>query len=333
VRQNKKLMAGLAAAVAVATLAGTSAFAESRPQRGTRGSGGTIRRDAGATRSTGQRGNSSVTRGERRGSGDTSARRGDATVRRNGNDGVRPRGGDASVRRGDNGGTRSGSDVTVRGRDESRVNRDRSTYESDRNRGSQQRSGREESFRRGGDSRNNRYNSDSRNRNSQPYHTRGRISRTQRYSDGYRVWVVGSQYPFYIPSRYWHRDRFRIGLSISLGGWYNPLGYYEYYDGYRDGYYDSRYDDRRSYTRGELRGVVESVDSRRTSFVLRNEDTGSFVTVLPRGRRVYVRPGEFVEVDGTWTRNGYFTAYDIDWPDRDRFNDRDDDDRYEEDRY
>ncbi|HEX7831483.1 MAG TPA: hypothetical protein VF787_17640 [Thermoanaerobaculia bacterium] len=260
-----------------------------------------------------------MTRGERRGgerrSGDTSARRGDASIRR---------GGDDRATRG------SGSDVTVRGRDESRGNRDRSTYESDRNRGSQ-RSGREESFRRGGDSRNNRYNSDSRHRNSQPYHTRGRISRTQRYNDGYRVWVVGSPYPFYIPSRYWHRDRFRIGLSISLGGWYNPLGYYDYYDGYRDGYYDSRWDDRRSYTRGELRGVVESVDSRRTSFVLRNEDTGSFVTVLPRGRRVYVRPGEFVEVDGTWTRNGYFTAYDIDWLDRDRFDDRDDD-RYE-DRY
>jgi hypothetical protein len=37
-------------------------------------------------------------------------------------------------------------------------------------------------------------------------------------------------------------------------------------------------------------------------------------------------------VDGTWTRSGYFTAYDIDWLNRDRYDDsrydRDDDDRY-----
>lgn len=294
-RQKKKLMAGLAAVAAVATLAGTSAFADSRPQHGTRSSGGAISRDHGGTGGEPRRGNDSVSR--------------------------EPRRGNDSVSRGD----------TQRGNDTRRGNG--RTYENDRDRSSGQRYGREETFSRGGNDRNrNRwYDNDSRYRNAQPYHTRGRISRTHRYDGGYRVWVAGAPYPFFIPDRYYRRDRFSVGLWINLGGFYNPLGYYDYYDGYDgyDGYSYDRYSDRRSYSRGELRGVVESVDSRRTSFVLRNEDTGSYVTVLPRGRRVYVRPGDYVEVDGTWTRSGYFTAYDIDWPDRDRYDDRDDDERYD----
>lgn len=311
-RQDKKLKAGLAAALAIATLAGTSAFADSRPQRGTRGSGGAIRREAGASRAQGQRGNSSVTRGESRRGDASASRRSDTTASRR-SDGVIRRGGEGSR-----------GDITVRAPRETRSGDSRGgrAYESDRNRSQTQRNGREESFRRGGDSR---YRTGSGYR-TEPYHTRGRVERYQRYRDGYRVWVGGSPYPFYVPSRYWHRDRFRVGLWISLGGYYNPLGYYDYYDGYRDGYYDgNRYDDRRSYSRGEIRGVVESVDARRTSFVLRNEDTGDYITVLPRARRVYVRPGDYVEVDGTWSRSGTLTAYDIDWLDR-----GDRDDRYDD---
>jgi hypothetical protein len=302
VRQDKKLKAGLAAAMAIATLAGTSAFADSRPQRGTRDSGGAIRRDAGASRAEGRRGNTSVTRSESRGS----SRRSDGAIRRDG----------ASTR-----GSESRGDITVRAPRDTRRGESGSgrTYEADRNRRQTNRQGRAESFRRGTDSRSR---TDSRYRSggyrTEPYHTRGRIERYQRYRDGYRVWVGGAPYPFYVPSRYWHRDRFRVGLWISLGGYYNPLGYYDYYDGYRDGYYDSRYNDRRAYSRGEIRGIVESVDARRTSFVLRNDDTGDYITVLPRARRVYVRPGDYVEVDGTWSRSGYFTAYDIDWLDGDR---------------
>ncbi len=305
-------------AVAVTTLAGTSAFADSRPQRGTRSSGGAIGRDGGASRGDARRGNDSASRGDSRrgndsvGRGDT--RRGNDSVgrgdTRRGNDSVGrgdTRRGNDSVGRGD---TRRGNDSVGRGDtrrgDDSRRGSGR-TYENDRNR-----------YR-------NRYDNDSRYRNTQPYHTRGRISRMHRYGGGYRVWVIGAPFPFFIPDRYYRSDRFRIGLSIELGGYYNPLGYYDYYDGYG---YDGYGYDRRSYTRGELRGVVESVDSRRTSFVLRNEDTGSFVTVLPRGRRVYVNPGDYVEVDGTWTRAGYFTAYDIDWPEGNRYDDQYDE-RYE----
>jgi hypothetical protein len=155
--------------------------------------------------------------------------------------------------------------------------------------------------------------------NRQHYFHHGRISRMHRYGGGYRVWIIGAPYPFFVPDAYYHRNRFRVGLTIRLGGYYNPLGYYDYYDGY--GSYD-----RRPHSSATLRGVVESVDDRRGTFVIRNEATGSFVTIGARDRRRDVRPGDYVEVYGGWNRSGLFDAYDVDLLD-----DRDDrryDDRY-----
>lgn len=87
-----------------------------------------------------------------------------------------------------------------------------------------------------------------------------------------------------------------------MGGFYNPGGYYEYYDGYYD----------RGYSAGILRGVVESVDYRRDTFVIRNEATGSFVTIELRDRRQDVREGDYVELRGDWSRSGVFRAVDVD---------------------
>jgi hypothetical protein len=107
------------------------------------------------------------------------------------------------------------------------------------------------------------------------------------------------RYPFFVPVAYYRADRFRIGLAIQLGGYYNPAGYYDYYGG-------------NAYSRGDLRGVVESVDYRHDTFVIRNDATGSFVTVVMRDRRDNVRPGDYVELSGDWTRRGVFQAYDVD---------------------
>jgi hypothetical protein len=317
VKQHKKLLAGVAAAITIVTLSEASAFAESRPQRGTRSDGGAISRGRDSASRAPQRGDSSVSRGDARrdsrGGNDArrdggAIRRGDDSSRQGRNEGYR-RGGDDSSRRGS---VDARGGVDTRG---SQLERDRQRRSNDRY--SREGRDRDRTYgQRNESSQHGRYN------RGQQYSHRGRISRMHRYGDGYRVWVVGAPYPYYIPSHYYHRDRFRVGLWITLGGYYNPLGYYDYYDGYS---YDRNY----AYSRGELRGIVESVDSRRSSFVLRNEETGNYVTVVPRGRRVYVRPGEYVEVDGTWSRTGLFTAYDIDWLDRDRYADRDDwDDRY-----
>jgi hypothetical protein len=132
----------------------------------------------------------------------------------------------------------------------------------------------------------------------QPYYAHGRVSRYEPYRGGYRVWIVGAPYPFFVPEAYYRANRLRVGVSIRLGGYYNPLGYYDYYDG-------------RAYSHGVLRGWVESVDYRRDTFVMRNEATGSFVTVLMRRGRD-VRPGDYVEVTGDWARSGLFDARYVD---------------------
>lgn len=136
----------------------------------------------------------------------------------------------------------------------------------------------------------------------QPHYARGRVSKVSRHGDIYRVWVSGAHYPFHIPKAHYHRDRFRVGVVVNLGGYYNPRGYYDYYDG-------------RSYSRGALRGTVESVDYRRDTFVVRNSATGNYITVVSRDRRFDVRPGDFVELYGGWSR-GVFQANDIDLLDR-----------------
>jgi hypothetical protein len=321
VSKNKQLASRIAGVLAVAALVGTSAFAESRPANGTRSRAvarDTSSRGRAAAGSVSRRGDASTSRGTASGSTiDRSAiRGGDARFDR-GNDTVAPRtddrstrdnrsndtyqnrstrGGNGSYRNGGNGSSRSGGNDTYR-------NGGNGTY----------RNGGNGTYRNGG---NGTYRNGGNNRgsygNRQPYYGQGRVSRVNRYGSGYRVWIIGSPYPFFIPEAYYRSNRFRIGLSIRLGGYYNPLGYYDYYDGYNDGYYNN------GYSRGELRGVVESVDYRRDTFVIRNEATGSFVTVVLRDRRDNVRTGDFVEVSGDWTRNGLFEAYDVDQLDYDR---------------
>ncbi|HVS31716.1 MAG TPA: hypothetical protein VMS98_09695 [Thermoanaerobaculia bacterium] len=277
-----------AAVTLFATLVGTSAFADSRPSKVTRsrGEGRTaVSRERVAARPAER---PQVRRGDdsrnRSGAIDRNRSRASAADRN------RPSAADRNRSRASGGErNRSGARAVERDRDRSLAyrGRGRETREDDRRfRGGQH------SFSGGGGRRYTR----------QPYYAHGRVSRVARYGSGYRVWIGGAPYPFFIPGSYYHRDRFRVGLSINLGGFYNPLGYYDYYDaGYG-----------RSYSRGELRGYVESVDYRRDTFVIRNEATGSYVTVVMRDRRREVRPGDYVELYGDWSRSGLFTAYDVD---------------------
>ena len=58
--------------------------------------------------------------------------------------------------------------------------------------------------------------------------------------------------------------------------------------------------------------MVESVDYRRGTIVLRDDISGNFVTTVMRGRdRVLdsLRPGDYVVLSGDWVRGGVFEAY------------------------
>jgi hypothetical protein len=148
--------------------------------------------------------------------------------------------------------------------------------------------------------RNTRPSYDSRGRRSD--FVSGRINRYVHERGGYRIWVDGGRFPIWIPeARISLFPRLRVGLSIRIGGYYDPLGYLEAYDYYNDGYYGG------AYSSGLLRGIVETVDYRRGTLVVRDDVSGSFVTTLIRDRRLEtLRPGDYVEVAGDWTRSGLF---------------------------
>ncbi len=155
----------------------------------------------------------------------------------------------------------------------------------------------------------------------------GRVDRVMHERDGYRVWLGGFGYPFWIPEARWSRFPLRVGLSIRLGGWWDPLGYYDVYDlGPMGSYYN---------TAGDIHGIVESVDYRRGAVVLRDDISNSFVTVVLRGndpRLGDLRPGDYVDLSGQWTRGGIFEAFRLDDL-RDGYDRYDRYDRYSDDRY
>ena len=286
-KDRKSLSLQIAGAVTLTMLFGTSAFAESRHRSETsRSSGGHIDRSGGGRSSTpSMQRDRSVTRTETR-SSNRGSWRGDERQRSTTRDFSRRNDSRRSVSR----------DAAVSG---------------DRFRNV-------EGWRPGGRAP---YS------NHERVSSYGRVERYQRWHNGYRVWIGGGLYPIFVPFERWRLFPLHIGLNIRFGGYWDPLGYwsvYDYspYDGYYGGYYD-RYDT--AYTRGEIRGVVESVDFRRGTMVLNDDISRQFVTVtMPRDRRMdSVRPGDYVEFSGDWTRNGLFRAYRLE-----RFDEGRDDRRY-----
>lgn len=344
---NKQLASRFAAAVAVATVVGASAFADSRPSNETRDrvrERTSVRREGAVDRS--REGRSNDSRNSARSSEGRSPRSAGSSVDVRGNresggrierDRTRDTSSAPSYNRGDS-------------RNDSRSDRNRATIDRNRNNNrndnnrNDNRGNRNDGSWRNNDSSRNRGTYDSRNRGTydgrsrgtfrdsryrndgvrsrygyrDPYRYSGRVRQVYPYGGGYRVWLTGCNYPFFIPSAYYHRDRFRLGVTIALGGYYNSRGFYDYYDYYDDYYDGGRYYDART-SRGELNGIVESVDYRRETFVVRNEATGSFVTVVMRDRgRDPVRAGDYVELGGDWTRSGLFEAYRVDIVDYER---------------
>jgi len=186
----------------------------------------------------------------------------------------------------------------------------------DRNRGYENHSyDRNHGYENHGYDRNRGYENHGYDRNrGNAFYRDGRISRIEHWNGGYRVWLGGFSYPYFIPEARYRLFNWRVGLSIHLGGFWNPLGYYEYYDGV-DPYYANGYGYAPTVaTSGYVRGVVESVDYRRGSMVIRDDASGSFVTIMMRGndpRFDSLRNGDYVSLSGDWVR-GYFEAYRVD---------------------
>ena len=150
----------------------------------------------------------------------------------------------------------------------------------------------------------------------QPFYARGAVSQLQPYRGGYRVWIDGARYPFFVPSAKFRSHPFRLGAIVDLGGHFNRRGYYDYYcfDCYYRGS-SSRRGDELKFKYGTVRGKVESIDEHQGTFIIIAEGNDSPVTVRRGNDRGLgeLRVGDYLEVDGEWTRTGYFDAIRIDY--------------------
>jgi hypothetical protein len=304
---RKNLAAKVMGAMAIAALVGASAFAETRHSDATDGDHNRVDRSSRHERSD-RSGSQNQTR-ERRDAATTAPQ----TFERR--DSSRNSGTWNRNETRNNNGTWDRSET--RNRNESRNNNGTWNRNETRNNGTWNRNETRNNgtydHRSQADSyRNNRgYDRSQTYRNNRPYYdnrgrrsdfVQGRIRRYAHERGGYRIWVDGGRFPIWIPeARIGLFPRLRVGLSLRFGGYYDPLGYLEAYDYYNDGYGDG------AYSSGLLRGVVETVDYRRDTLVLRDDASGNFVTTVIRDRRLEtLRPGDYVEIAGDWTRSGIF---------------------------
>ena len=140
----------------------------------------------------------------------------------------------------------------------------------------------------------------------------GRITSFNRENDGYRVNLDRGP-AFWVPESYYrrHAHDWRVGVSITLGGVFRGGSVYVDDDGYYGGpagYYGDGY----------VRGIVDRVDFRRDSILVRDDRSGRIIDVDLRGDRYGrlniddFRRGDFVELSGNWIRGDVFAADRID---------------------
>ncbi len=197
-----------------------------------------------------------------------------------------------------------------RGNNTYRDDRGNSTYRDHRN----DRDNRSNSYRH--ETRNDSYRHES---GHDRFNEHGRISRFTRERDGYRVWLGGER-SYWIPSYRLGSRRLRVGLDLRLGGIFNS-GYWEVdalgWPGdpyYADPYYGGGY-----YSDGLVSGIVERVDFRYGTMLLRDDRSGRIVNVDMRSTEYRrglglddLHRGDRVTLTGSWDGGGLFRAYRID---------------------
>lgn len=166
---------------------------------------------------------------------------------------------------------------------------------------------------------NDRQRTESRNdsyRDNQRVNASGRVTSFSRESGGYRVQLDRGRESYWIPESHMRNrgNNLRVGISIVLGGVFRggrvDVDAVSWPDqgGYRDEY-------RNEY----VRGVVERVDYRSGTMLLRDASSRQTIEVDMRDTRRSsridlsdLRRGDYVTLNGQWLRGGRFVADGID---------------------
>lgn len=163
---------------------------------------------------------------------------------------------------------------------------------------------------------NNDYNNNRNNPASRSYREneritmQGKVSSFTKERDGYRMQLDRGRESYWVPQSYFRNRTPRVGISITLGGvWRGGSVYVDDVNWPDDGAYRGR----GAYDQQFIRGRVERVDRRDGIVWLREARTGRSISVDLRGNQErLLRRGEYVELTGSWQRNGVFNAYRID---------------------
>lgn len=146
-------------------------------------------------------------------------------------------------------------------------------------------------------------------RNNERVTIQGKVQSFTHERGGYRVRLDRSNQSYWIPeSRIGNGVNIRVGIDVVLGGVYRDNSVYVdnvSYGGY--GYND-----------GYVQGVVDRVDYRYGTVLLRDDRTGRIINVdmraTSRRSRLDVsdlRRGDYVTLNGNWSRNGVFRACEV----------------------
>jgi hypothetical protein len=169
----------------------------------------------------------------------------------------------------------------------------------------------------------------SRNESRRSQTMQGRVRSFSRESDGYRVQFDRDNHWYHVPQSAFRgrHNELRIGVSLRLGGYFGGDDFYADSCDFIDGAYyndDRDYRDNRGYRNGygndSVSGIVERVDFRRGTMLLRDGRSGRRIEVVmaggSRNRRGVdlndVRRGDRISLSGDWRRGGVFEAYNID---------------------
>jgi hypothetical protein len=156
---------------------------------------------------------------------------------------------------------------------------------------------------------NQRYDNSQRYRDNQRVNVTGRVESFVRERDGYRVRLDRGE-SYWIPSARLGGRELRVGIDIGLGGIFRG-GAIEIDTVSWPGGYDRGYD--RAYESGFVRGVVDRIDRRDGTALIRDRASRREITVdLRDAGFARLRRGDYVELSGRWTRGGIFDAYRID---------------------
>jgi hypothetical protein len=164
----------------------------------------------------------------------------------------------------------------------------------------------------------------------------GRVSRYEHERGGYRIWLGGSAYPYWVPESYFFGRHLGIGLDLRFGGifrdgavYVDALGwpgdaYYSdpyYYDSgaYVGTYSVGTYDNGVRGVDNGVRGVVDGLDFRAGLLYVRDDASRRVIAVdMRRVDRRYsnvdfgdLHPGDRVSIGGAWIGDGTFAAASI----------------------